>query len=197
MLAIAGSVISEAQAAVAGGDGPGDVVAFNSSSTDRSEVVELPDGSLALVSAPACGWSTVLPDPSPAGGEQVTIGEGWLDNGFLRVEWDGSGLLTSVWDIVAGRQVLADNEPRQPVSAPRRPSRAFDAWDVDRAYLEQVTNLVAVDSIEILERHPLRGGVDSSAPSEPPPSPRQCAWPPGRGGSSSIPTWSGTNSTGS
>ena len=109
MLAIAGSVVSEAQAAVAGGQA-GDVVAFNSSSTDRSEVVELPDGSLALVSAPACGWSTVLPDRSPAGREQVTIGEGWLDNGFLRVEWDGSGLLTSVWDIVAGRKVLADNE---------------------------------------------------------------------------------------
>ena len=82
VLAIAGSVVSEAQAAVAGGDGPENVVAFNSSSTDRSEVVELPDGSLALVSAPACSWSTVLPDRSPAGREQVTIGEGWLDNGL-------------------------------------------------------------------------------------------------------------------
>ena len=159
MLAIAGSVISEAQAVVADGDGAGDVVAFNSSSTDRTEVVELPDGSLALVSAPACGWSTVLPDRSPGGREQVTIGEGWLDNGFLRVEWDGSGLLTSVWDIVAGREVLADDERGNLFQLHDDHPRAFDAWDVDRAYLEQVTNLEAVDSIEVVERHPLRGGV--------------------------------------
>ena len=59
VLAIAGSVIAEAQTVVAGGDGAVGLVAFNPSSTDRTEVVELPDGSLALVSAPACGWSTV------------------------------------------------------------------------------------------------------------------------------------------
>jgi alpha-mannosidase len=37
--------------------------------------------------------------------------------------------------------------------------RAFDAWDVDRTYLDQVTDLVDVDSIEVVERHPLRGSV--------------------------------------
>ena len=61
VLAIAGSIITEAQTVVAGGDGTGGVVAFNRSSTDRTEVVELPDGSLARVSAPACGWSIVSP----------------------------------------------------------------------------------------------------------------------------------------
>ena len=64
VLAIAGSVITEAQTVVAGGDEALGVVAFNPSSTDRTEVVELPDGSLALVSAPACGWSTLVPDRS-------------------------------------------------------------------------------------------------------------------------------------
>ena len=83
---------------------------------------------------------------------------GWTTD-FPRVEWDGSGLLTSVWDIVAGRQVLADNDRGNLFSSTTTIHRAFDAWDVDRAYLEQVTDLVAVDSIEILERHPLRGGV--------------------------------------
>ena len=159
VLAIAGSVISEAQAVVCGGDGAGNVVAFNPSSTDRTEVVELPDRSLALVSAPACGWSTVLPDRSPDGRDAVTIGEGYLDNGHLRVEWDGDGLLTSVRDIVAGRQVLADNERGNLFQLHDDHPRAFDAWDVDRTYLDRVTNLVAVDSIEVVERHPLRGGV--------------------------------------
>ena len=89
----------------------------------------------------------------------MTIGEGWLDNGLLRVEWDGDGLLTSVRDIVAGRQVLADTERGNLFQLHDDHPRAFDAWDVDRTYLEQVTNLVALDSIEVLERHPLRGGV--------------------------------------
>ena len=159
VLAIAGSVIAEAQTVVAGGDGAGGVVAFNPSSTDRTEVVELPDGSLALVSAPACGWSMVPPDRSLGDTEPVTIGEGWLDNGLLRVEWDGDGLLTSVQDLVAGRQVLADDERGNLFQLHDDHPRAFDAWDVDRTYLDQVTDLVAVDSIEVVERHPLRGGV--------------------------------------
>ena len=161
VLAIAGSVASEAQAVLAGGDGAGGLVAFNSSSTDRTEVVELPDGSLALVSAPACGWSTVPPEPDRSLGDtdEVTIGEGWLDNGLLRVEWDDDGLLTSVRDLVAGRQVLADGARGNLFQLHDDHPRAFDAWDVDRTYLDQVTDVVEVDSIELVERHPLRGGV--------------------------------------
>ena len=159
VLSIAGAVIAEAQTVVVGSDGAGSVVAFNPSSTDRTEVVELPDRSLALVSAPACGWSTVRGDRSLGGNEQVTIGEGWLDNGLLRVEWDGDGLLTSVRDLVAGRQVLADDERGNLFQLHEDHPRAFDAWDVDRTYLDRVTDLVAVDSVEVVERHPLRGGV--------------------------------------
>ena len=159
VLAIANSVTTEAQTVVALGDGAGGVVAFNPSSTDRTEVVELPDGSLALVSAPACGWSMVPLDGSLGGREQVTVGEGWLDNGLLRVEWDGDGLLTSVRDLVADRQVLADGEHGNLFQLHHDQPSAFDAWDVDRTYLDQVTDLVAVDSIEVVERRPLRCGV--------------------------------------
>lgn len=159
VLAIAGSVITEAQTVIAGRDETGGMVAFNASSTDRTEVVELPDGSLALVSAPACGWSMVPSDRSPGGREQVTVGEGWLDNGLLRVEWDGDGLLTSVRDLLAGRQVLADDERGNLFQLHEDHPRAFDAWDVDRTYLDEVTDLVAVDLIEVVERHPLRCGV--------------------------------------
>ena len=159
MLAIAEAVVTEAQAAVAGGKGTAGVVAFNPSSTDRTEVVELPDGSLGVVSAPACGWSTVSPDPSPGRRHQVSIGDGWLDNGLLRVEWDGDGLLTSVEDLVAGRQVLADGERGNLFQLHEDHPRAFDAWDVDRTYLDRVTDLRAVDSIELVERHRLRCSV--------------------------------------
>ena len=102
-------------------------------------------------------WSR--PTGRSAAREPVTVGEGWLDNGLLRVEWDGDGLLTSVRDIVADRQVLADHERGNLFQLHDDHPRAFDAWDVDRSYLEQVTDLVAVDSVEVVERHPLRSGV--------------------------------------
>jgi alpha-mannosidase len=164
VLAIAASVIAEALAVVAGandaaGDGAGGVVAFNSSSSDRTEVIELPDGALAMVSAPSCGWAMVSSPQSLGTAESVTVGEGWLDNGLLRVEWDGDGLLTSVRDLVAGRQVLAAGERGNLFQLHDDHPRAFDAWDVDRSYLDHVTDLVAVDSIEVVERHPLRGAV--------------------------------------
>jgi len=159
VLALAGSIITEAQTLLAREDGAVSLVVFNPSSTDRNEVVELPDGSLASVSAPACGWSTASPDQPTGVREQVTVGESWLDNGLLRVEWDGDGLLTSVRDLVVGREVLADGERGNLFQLHDDHPLAFDAWDVDRTYLDQVTDLVAVDSIEVVERHPLRGGV--------------------------------------
>ena len=158
VLAIAGSVVTEAQTVLAGPDGAAGLVVFNPSSTDRREVVDLPDGSLAVVSAPACGWSTVSPDRSPDAGGTVTIGDGWLDNGLLRVEWDGDGLLTSVRDLAAGRQVLADGARGNLFQVHDDHPKAFDAWDVDRTYLDQVEDLVTVDTIDVVEDHPLRGG---------------------------------------
>jgi alpha-mannosidase len=159
VLALAESVVTEAQSLLAGAGEAVGLVVFNPSSTDRNELVELPDGSLGFVSAPACGWSTVSPDRSLGVREQVTVGETWLDNGLLRVEWDGDGLLTSVRDLVAGREVLADGERGNLFQLHDDHPRAFDAWDVDRTYFDQVTDLVAVDSIEVVEHHPLRGGV--------------------------------------
>jgi alpha-mannosidase len=122
-------------------------------------VVELPDASLAMVSAPACGWSMLPSDRSLGARTQVRVGEGWMDNGLLRVEWDGDGLLTSVRDLGAGRQVLATGEYGNLFQLHEDHPRAFDAWDVDRNYLDQVTNLIAVDSIKVVESHQLRGGV--------------------------------------
>ena len=182
VLAVAGSIITEAQAVLAGGNGAGadgaggngvgGLVAFNPSSTARTEVVDLPDGTLARVSAPACGWATVPSDRTTYDGYgdgdgdedgnghgQVAIGDGWLDNGLLRVEWDADGLLTSVRDLVADRQVLADGERGNLFQLHVDHPRAFDAWDVDRTYLDQVTDLVAVGSIEVVEQDPLRCGV--------------------------------------
>jgi alpha-mannosidase len=159
-----GRIIAEAQAALAAGGagpagaaGPAGLVAFNAASHDRTEVAELPGGHLAVVSAPACGWAAISVDrPMP---EPVQVGDGWMENDQLRVCWDGDGLLTSVWDRQASREVLAHGQAGNLLQLHEDHPKAYDAWDVDREYLDTVTNLTAVDVIEIVERDPLRAGV--------------------------------------
>ena len=166
VLDITGSVIAESQNALVRadptGDGNGDaddLVVFNPSSYDRTEVTELHDGSLVLMSAPACGWAVVQKDRATEDVEPVEVGDGWLDNGLLRVQWDADGLLTSVQDRSVSREVLAAGRRGNVFQVHEDRPRAFDAWDVDRSYLDEVTDLVTVDSIEIVARHPLRAGV--------------------------------------
>ncbi len=161
VLDAASRVAAEAQSALAGsggnGSGAAGLVAFNAASHDRREVVQLPDGSLAMVSVPACGWGTMRDQERPA--RPVEVGPGWLQNGRLRVEWDDDGLLTSVWDLEAGREVLAEGERANLFQLHEDHPSAFDAWNVDRGYLDKVADLEALESAEIAERHPLRGGI--------------------------------------
>nr|MDQ4006768.1 alpha-mannosidase [Actinomycetota bacterium] len=96
----------------------------NAAPTDRTEVVTVPpalapdaepvqtlaDGSvLAWAHAHACGPGRL--DPAPPDGVAPVVAEGTvLDNGLLRVEVDGDGLLASVYDHRFDREVLAPGQ---------------------------------------------------------------------------------------
>ncbi len=139
------------------------LVAFNPSSYDRSEVVEFPDGSLQLVSVPGCGWAqvpaTAAAAATPAATAEVRAGDRYLDNGIVRVEFDDAGLLRSVWDHQVAREVLAVGEPANLFQIHEDHPKAFDAWDVDREYLDSCTDITALESLEVVESGPLRAGV--------------------------------------
>jgi alpha-mannosidase len=158
VLQVATGVGAEAQTALAGRRAGRDdgLVVFNAAAHDRREVVELPDHQLALVGAPACGWAPVTAEHPAA---VVGIDDGWIDNGLLRVEWDADGLLTSVRDQAAGREVLAGEQRGNLFQLHEDTPGHFDAWEVERSYLDHVTDLVELDAIEIVERHQLRAGV--------------------------------------
>jgi alpha-mannosidase len=132
-------------------------VAFNPASHPRREVVEMPEGHLAVVAAPACGWATTSNDD--VDWAPVAIGDGRMDNGHLRVEWDGDGLLTSVWDHDVGREVLAAGERGNLFQLLEDHPKTFDAWNVDREAFDRVTDLDIVESIDVVEQRPLRAGV--------------------------------------
>ncbi|MFF0726318.1 alpha-mannosidase [Streptomyces sp. NPDC004134] len=169
-------IIAAAVAALGAADGDGFAV-LNASPYDRGEVVELAAGeatalppeavaqplgdgrSLALVNAPALGAGTA---GAAAGAEVSAVQDGAqvvLDNGLLRVVVDGDGLLTSVRDLTAGREVLAPGARANLLQLhPDHPNQ-WDAWDIDKFYRRTRTDLVDAESVEVTESGPLRAAV--------------------------------------
>jgi alpha-mannosidase len=80
-----------------------------------------------------------------------------MSNAFVSVEWDEDGLLASVWDRELEREVLSGRGNLFQLHEDH--PKAFDAWDVDREYLDSAVDLTSCESIEVVETHPLRAAV--------------------------------------
>jgi len=102
-------------------------------------------GEVAFDATPgALGASVVAP---PA--RSVTSSTTLLDNGLLRVSLDADGVVRSVYDVVAEREVIAPGgaagllqlHPDVPVK--------WDAWDIDRFYRHRVSDLTAASSVTL------------------------------------------------
>ncbi|WP_166353176.1 glycoside hydrolase family 38 C-terminal domain-containing protein [Phytoactinopolyspora limicola] len=130
-------IIGAAQTALAGGaDESGSTVVFNAAPHDRSGVP-------AFGAAPR-GASADQVRAEPLDGGYV------LDNGRLRVTVDGHGLLTSVRDLDAGREVLAPGQAANLLQIHPDFPNMWDAWDVDRFYRNTVTDLVDADQVSVV-----------------------------------------------
>ena len=104
-------LIAAAQDAIAG-DGDNFAV-FNSTSHPRG-------------GAPAYGFAVVGERPAPS--------DGALENEFLRVEVDQAGVVNSIWDKQAGREVLSG--PGNILEVHDDNPRRWDAWDLDFEHRE-------------------------------------------------------------
>ena len=164
------------------------VVAFNSLSHARRELitVDAPESVTAAVDAsgrahpvqrgadgsaifeaslPPCGFQVYDlvtgggsgDDPvAPVG---VSVTPTLLENDQLRVELDEDGLLSSIYDKSAGRQVLAPGARGNLFQLHPDYPNFYDAWDIDRFTLEQSVDLVEVESVDLVEPGPLRAGI--------------------------------------
>jgi alpha-mannosidase len=150
---VAGGLTTQAQGALAG---EGDrLVAFNVNSHRRHQVIEQ-DGQVMLVDAPACGW-TVVDEVTTY--DPVTVQGRTIENGLLRVTWSEKGLLTSIWDKEAGREVLSAGGAGNLLQLHEDNPRNWDAWDVDADYRARFTDLTALAGAEIEMSGPLRAAV--------------------------------------
>jgi alpha-mannosidase len=121
-------IIDGAQRALVG---PGDErMVFNAAPHDRNGV-------------PALGAAaeSVVDDPP------VRVRDRVLDNGLLRVTVDGEGLITSLVDVAADREVIAPGRRANLLQLHPDLPNAWDAWDVDAFYRNTVTDLTAADEV--------------------------------------------------
>jgi len=81
--------------------------------------------------APACGWAVV--EKLPAEDYES------LENEFLRVELGDDGVITSIWDKQAGREVLTG--PGNVFELHDDNPKRWDAWDVDIEHRESFVKI--------------------------------------------------------
>ncbi len=163
------------------------VLVLNPLSHDRAEVVRLPsddgdeplmaigphgerspvqvaaDGALLFdASVPSCGYSLydLVPDAGDqTPGSELAVDERGLENSRLRVRWDDDGLLSSVWDKSAHREVLAPGARGNVLQMFEDYPNFYDAWDVDRFTLDHPIHVITLDDLAVTEEGPHRVSV--------------------------------------
>ena len=86
----------------------------------------------------------------------VEAGETVLDNGMLRVVIDARGLITSLRDCVAGREMIADGECALLFQVHNDRPTVYEAWDIDPSYRRSSEDLTQAQSIESVDADSVR-----------------------------------------
>ncbi|ANP50700.1 alpha-mannosidase [Streptomyces griseochromogenes] len=134
--------------------GAGGTRVFNTSPFARAEVVRTPEGTAAYAEVPANG-SAPLTDAEPP--RPVTVDGRVLDNGLVRVRVAEDGTLSSLHDLRADREVLA--EPGNLLRLHTDLPNCWDAWDIDKHYKNRYTDLLDAESVTVVEEGPLVGAI--------------------------------------
>ncbi|MFI5736487.1 alpha-mannosidase [Kribbella sp. NPDC051587] len=122
------AIIAKAQQALAG-DGSSSIV-FNAAPHTRNGVAGLGAAVAAAAETP------------------VSVANGVLDNGVIRVTIDERGLITSLYDVEAAREVIAPGAVGNLLQLHVDTPNQWDAWDVDSFYKNNVRDVTEVDSVD-------------------------------------------------
>jgi alpha-mannosidase len=115
---------------------------------------ELPPYTIAALSlSPSAGGT-----PSPKG--SLTASPNLLENDYLRVEIDGSGDITRIYDKANGRDVLVAGAIGGEFQAHEDRPVNWDAWDVDIFVTDKTFLAEPADSVRVVEEGPLRATIE-------------------------------------
>ncbi|MGH9041470.1 MAG: alpha-mannosidase [Acidimicrobiia bacterium] len=117
------------------------VVVFNPTPFARRELVSH-DGRVFMADVPALGYAVAQAEPAtPVPQSRGTVrpeGGARLSNEHLDLSFDAAGRLVSVCDRDHAREVLAAGRAGNEFHLHEDRPRDYDAWDVDREYLDHV-----------------------------------------------------------
>jgi alpha-mannosidase len=123
------------------------------------------DGAVAVNAGPypVDGVPALGGGPIAASAEAVRVEEDdagtVLDNGAVRAVIDGRGLLTSVYDVAADRELVPPGAAANLLQLHRDTPTQWDAWDIDEHYRRHGRDLVDVAELAVVERGPERAAV--------------------------------------
>lgn len=152
------------------------VIVFNPTGFTRSDLVdvELPDGLLPVdeqgqplpvqgsrfyaPDVPACGYRAfpLRPVP-PAAGPGLTVTPYLLETPHLRIELNGAGQISRLYDKQNQREVLAPGRAANLLQAFEDKPIHFDAWDIDAYYAQKGTEVRDLIEAAVEEAGPERG----------------------------------------
>jgi alpha-mannosidase len=165
--ALAGNALDSLAAAVDTTGLARPAVVFNPTPFARCEVVEH-DGGAFLADVPPLGYVAVegaadsLLRIAPIAcktQQESSAGPGWLRNEHLELRFDGAGRLVSVLDRDHGREVLAHGRAGNEFHLHEDTPADYDAWDVDREYLDHFRVLDEPAECEVVEAGGLRASL--------------------------------------
>jgi alpha-mannosidase len=168
-----GAELRETALTEAFGENEGEnLLVVNTTSFDREEVMELPDG-MPSVQKSACGkplgivsvpsYGTAVVKPSDAVAKRVKMNEtadGFeFENEYLIAKISKTGQLTSLFSKEANREAVAPGTVgNQFVMFEDNPCN-WDAWDVDIFHLDTREEVPGAHSFEVIEKGPFRVAV--------------------------------------
>ncbi|MCS7463670.1 alpha-mannosidase [Paenibacillus doosanensis] len=116
--------------------------------------------------APSLGYAGLHFKPSaaaPASGTDASpfvVHDGGMDTPFYRLKWNEAGQLVSIWDLSAGREVLADEARGNVLQVfEDKPKGRHEAWDIDIFYTEKMEEIRELRSVELVELGAVRASV--------------------------------------
>jgi alpha-mannosidase len=125
---------------------------------DEDGAVAVNAGPYPVDGVPALGGGSISASTEAARVEEN--GDGTvLDNGVVRAVVDGRGLLTSVHDLAADRELVPPGAAANLLQLHRDTPTQWDAWDIDEHYRRHGRDLVDVAELAVVERGPERAAV--------------------------------------
>jgi len=102
----------------------------------------------------------IVPGTERAPSTMLSVDVTYLENEFLRVELNGDGDITRIYDKTNGREVLPDGAIANQFQAFEDRPLFWDAWDVDIFYEDKQWLAEPASSVNVVEAGPLRATLE-------------------------------------